>query len=88
MQTVCSKCGKEFNDKVGMSPLQSNLAIRVRNKMGNICPTCREEICKTKKGRWQMWFYDLKVGFRCFWFLLPIVIFFAAFTVFLALYVL
>ena len=52
-----------------MSPLQSNLAIRVRNKIGNICPECRDEICKTKRGRWKMFFYDLKVGFLCFWFL-------------------
>ena len=60
MQATCSRCNKEFNDKVGMSPLQSNMAIRVRNKVGNICPECRAEICKTKKGRWKMWFYDLE----------------------------
>ena len=88
MQTTCSICKKEFNDKVGMSPLQSNLAIRVRNKIGNICPECRNEICKTKRGRWKMFFYDLKVGFLCFWFLVPIAIIFIAFTLYLALYVL
>jgi len=35
-----------------------------------------------------MFFYDLKIGFYCFWFLVPVVLFFAAFTVLLALYVL
>lgn len=88
MQCACSICHKEFNDKVGMSPLQSNLAIRVRNKIGNICPECRSEICRTKRGRWKMFFYDLKVGFLCFWFLVPIAIIFIAFTLYLALYVL
>ena len=85
MQCICSKCGKEFNDKVGMSPLQSNLAIRVRNRMGNICPQCREEICQTKKGRWQMWFYDMKVALRCLLLLLPVFLLFAGLTVALAL---
>lgn len=87
MQCTCSKCNKAFNDKVGMSPMQSNLAIRVRNRMGNICPQCREEICKTKKGRWHMWFYDVKVALRCLLFLLPVFIAFAALTVCLALFV-
>ncbi len=71
-----------------MSPLQGNLAIRVRNKIGNICPECRREICKTKRGRRKMFFYDLKVGFMCFWFLVPIAIIFIAFTLYLAFYVL
>jgi hypothetical protein len=88
MQAICSKCNKEFNDKVGMTPLQSNMAIRVRNRVGNICPECRTEISKTRRGWWKMFFYDLKIGFYCFWFLVPVVLFFAAFTVFLALYVL
>ena len=88
MQATCSKCNKEFNDKVGMTPLQSNMAIRVRNKVGNICPDCRAEISKTRRGWWMMFFYDLKISFICFWFLVPVVLFFAAFTVFLALYVL
>ena len=88
MQATCSKCGKTFNDKVGMSPLQSNLAIRVRNKVGNICSECRAEICKTKKGRWKMWFYDLKVGFFCLLLLLPVFLLFAGLIAFLALYVL
>ena len=35
-----------------------------------------------------MFFYDLKVGFMCFWFLVPIAIIFIAFTLYLALYVL
>ena len=88
MQANCSKCGKDFTERVGMSPLQSNMAIRVRNKVGNICPECREEICKTKKGRWKMWFYDLKVGFLCLLLLLPIFLLFAGLTVALALFVL
>ena len=88
MQATCSRCNKEFNDKVGMSPLQSNLAIRVRNMVGNICPECREEICKTKKGRWKMRFFDLKVGFICLLLLLPIFLLFAGLTVALALFVL
>ena len=88
MQANCSKCGKDFTERVGMSPLQINMAIRVRNKVGNICPECREEICKTKKGRWKMWFYDLKVGFLCLLLLLPIFLLFAGLTVALALFVL
>ena len=71
-----------------MSPLQSNLAIRVRNKVGNICPECRAEIGKTRRGWWKMWFYDLKVGTICLLLLLPVFLFFAGFVVFMALYVL
>ena len=67
--------------------MQSNLAIRVRNMVGNICPECREEICKTKKGRWKMWFYDVKVALRCMLLLLPVFIVFAVLTVCLALFV-
>ena len=88
MQCKCSKCGKDFNDKVGMSPLQSNLAIRVRNRVGNICPECRAEICKTRRGWWKMWFYDLKVGAICLLLLLPVFLIFAGLVVFMALYVL
>lgn len=88
MQCKCSICEKDFNDKVGMSPLQSNLAIRVRNWVGNICPECRNEICKTKRGRFRMWFYDLKVGLLCLLLLLPVFLIFAGIIVVLALYVL
>lgn len=88
MQCKCSKCGKDFNDKVGMSPLQSNLAIRVRNRVGNICLDCRQDTCKTKRGRWKMWFYDLKVGAICLLLLLPVFWVFAGLVVFMALYVL
>ena len=88
MQCKCSKCGKDFNDKVGMFPLQSNLAIRVRNRVGNICPDCRQDTCKTKRGRWKMWFYDLKVGAICLLLLLPVFLVFAGLVVFMALYVL
>lgn len=88
MQATCSKCNKEFNDKVGMSPLQSNMAIRVRNRVGNICPECREEICRTRRGWWKMFFYDLKVAALCFLILLPVFLLFVALTAFLALYVL
>lgn len=88
MQCTCSVCNKEFNDKVGMSPMQSNLAIRVRNKVGNICPDCRAETCKTKRGRWRMFFYDLKIGLFCLLLLLPVFLLFAGIIVVLALYVL
>jgi hypothetical protein len=71
-----------------MSPLESNLAIRVRNKVGNICPDCRSETCKTKRGRWRMFFYDLKIGLFCLLLLLPVFLVFAGIIVVLALYVL
>lgn len=88
MQATCSKCNKLFNDKVGMSPMQSNMAIRVRNRVGNICPDCRAEIAKTKKGRRHLFFYDAKIAFRCMLLLLPIFVFFAGLVVCLALFVL
>ena len=87
MQCKCSKCGKDFNDKVGMSPLQSNMAIRVRNRVGNICPECRAEMGKTKKGRRRLFFYDAKIAFRCMLLLLPIFVLFAGLIVALALFV-
>jgi hypothetical protein len=68
--------------------MQSNLAIRVRNRVGNICPDCREEISKTKKGRRRLFFYDLKIAARCALFLLPVFLLFAALVVCLALFVL
>ena len=88
MQCKCSKCGGEFNDKVGMSPMQSNLAIRVRNRVGNICSDCREEMAKTKKGRRHLFFYDAKIALRCMLFLLPVFLIFAGLTVCLAFFVL
>lgn len=88
MQSHCSKCNKDFSERVGMGPMESNLAIRVRNKMGNICPECRAEIAKTKRGRWSLFFYNLKVAFYCACLLLPVVAIFAALIVCLALFVL
>lgn len=88
MQAVCSKCNKEFNDKVGMGPMESNLAIRYRNKIGNICPECIAQIRSTKRGRWQMRFYNLKVALYCARFLLLVAAVFAVIIALLALYVL
>ena len=88
MQAICSRCKKEFNDKVGMSPLQSNMAIRVRNRVGNVCPECRAEACKTRLGWWKMFFYDLKIGTLCMLLLLPVFLVFAGLTVALAVFVL
>ena len=88
MQCTCSICHKDFNDKVGMSPMQSNLAIRYRNKVGNICPDCQAEMGLTKKGRWNLFFWNMKVVFYCTRFLALFAIPFIAFIVILALYVL
>ena len=88
MQSQCSKCDKDFTERVGMGPMEGNLAIRVRNKIGNICPECRAEIAKTKRGRWSLFFYDLKVALYCARFLLVVLLVFAALTVCLALFVL
>lgn len=88
MQSHCSKCDRDFTERVGMGPLEGNLAIRMRNKLGNICPDCQAEIAKTKKGRRQLFFWNFKVAFYCFRFLVPIVLIFAAFTVCLALFLL
>ncbi len=88
MQSHCSKCNKDFTEKVGMGPMESNLAIRVRNKIGNICPECRMELAKTKRGRWSLFFYNLKVALYCACLLLPVVIIFIGLTVWLALCVL
>lgn len=71
-----------------MGPMESNLAIRVRNKIGNICPECRAEIAKTKRGRWSLFFYNLKVAACCACLLLPVVIVFVGLTIWLALCVL
>lgn len=88
MQSHCSKCDKDFIERVGMGPMEGNLAIRMRNKIGNICPDCRAEIAKTKRGRWQMFFYNLKVAFYCARVLLLVLLVFALLTFGLAFYVL
>ena len=71
-----------------MSPMESNLAIRCRNKIGNICPDCQVEIRKTKQGRRRLFFWNLKVAFYCLRFLLLFAIPFIALIVVLALFVL
>ena len=68
--------------------MQSNLAIRYRNKVGNICPDCLAEIASTKRGRWRLFFWNLKVALYCLRFLLIFAIPFIALIVVLALYVL
>ena len=88
MLCKCSICGKEFNDKVGMSPMQSNLAIRYRNKVGNICLECQAEIASTKKGSWRLFFWNLKVALYCARFLALFAIPFIALIVVLGLFVL
>ena len=71
-----------------MSPMQSNLAIRYRNKVGNICPGCQAEFASTKKGRRHLFFWNLKVSFYCMRFLALFALPFMALIVILALYVL
>jgi hypothetical protein len=71
-----------------MSPMESNLAIRYRNKVGNICPECQAEIASTKRGRWRLFFWNLKVSLYCLRFLSIFAIPFIAFIILLALYVL
>lgn len=88
MQCICSICNKTFNDKVGMSPMESNLAIRYRNKVGNICPDCQAEIRKTRRGRFRLWGWNLKVALYCFRFLALFAIPFIGLIAFLALYIL
>ena len=88
MLSTCSICKKEFNDKVGMSPMESNLAIRYRNKIGNICPDCQAEIRKTKQGRWRLFFWNMNVALYCLRFLALFALPFIALVVVLALYVL
>lgn len=61
MQAHCSKCGKDFVERVGMSPLESVMAIKLRNALGNYCPECQAELHTTKKGRWTLRFLTLKV---------------------------
>ena len=71
-----------------MSPMESNLAIRYRNKVGNICPECQAEIASTKRGRWRLFFWNLKVALYCLRFLSIFAIPFIAFIILLALYIL
>ena len=71
-----------------MSPMESNLAIRYRNKVGNICPDCQAEIASTKRGKWRLFFWNLKVALYCLRFLSIFAIPFIAFIILLALYVL
>ena len=61
MQAHCSKCGREFVERVGMGPLESVMAIKLRNALGNYCPECQAELRTTKKGRWTLRFLTLKV---------------------------
>jgi hypothetical protein len=68
--------------------MESNLAIRYRNKVGNICPDCQAEIASTKRGRWRLFFWNLKVALYCLRFLSIFAIPFIAFIILLALYVL
>jgi hypothetical protein len=68
--------------------MESNLAIRYRNKVGNICPDCQAEIASTKRGRWRIFFWNLKVALYCLRFLSIFAIPFIAFIILLALYVL
>jgi hypothetical protein len=71
-----------------MSPMESNLAIRYRNKVGNICPDCQAEIASTKRGWWRLFFWNLKVALYCLRFLSIFAIPFIVLIVVLALYVL
>ncbi len=73
---------------VGMSPMESNLAIRYRNKVGNICPECQSEIRKTCRGRWSLFFWNLKVALYCMRFLSLFAVPFIALIVVLAFFVL
>lgn len=68
--------------------MESNLAIRYRNKVGNICPECQAEIRKTRRGRWQLALWNLKVSLYCLRFLSLFAIPFIALIVILALFVL
>lgn len=88
MKCNCKECGKEFTERVGMSPMESNMAIRVRNSLGHICPECKAKLAETKQGRRKLLWWNFRVAFRCALFLLPIVIVFIALTAVLALYVL
>lgn len=88
MQSTCSICNKTFNDKVGMSPMESNLAIRYRNKLGNICESCKCDLRKTRKGRFKLLLWNLKIAVHCAKFLAIFAIPFIALIIALALFVL
>lgn len=87
-QCKCTICQKEFVEKAGMAPMESNLAIRYRNKVGNICKDCQEELRSTKKGRRQLFWWNFKVVLYCARFLSLFVIVFAALIVCLGMFVL
>lgn len=87
-QCKCSICERSFTEKAGMAPMESNLAIRYRNKVGNICRECQENMQSTKQGRRKLAWWNLKVAFYCARFLSVFVIIFAALIVGLALFVL
>ncbi len=71
-----------------MSPMESNMAMRVRNKLGHICPECQTALAETKKGRRKLAWWNFRVTLRCALLLLPIFVVFTALTVVLGLYVL
>ncbi len=71
-----------------MSPMESNMAMRVRNKLGHICPECKAALAETKPGRRKLAWWNFRVALRCALLLLPIFVVFAALTVVLGLYVL
>ena len=71
-----------------MSPMESNLAIRYRNKVGNICPDCQEGLRATKAGRRKLFFWNCKVAFYCLRFLSLFAVPFLILIVVLGLFIL
>ena len=67
-----------------MGPLQGNLAIRIKNLVGNICPQCRAKLDTNWRGRFKLYGWTLKVLLVYLCFLLPVVAIFGAFTYILA----
>ncbi|MCQ2107682.1 MAG: hypothetical protein MJZ05_02845 [Fibrobacter sp.] len=88
MKCNCKECGKEFTERVGMSPMESNMAMRVRNKLGHICPECQNALAETKKGRRKLAWWNFRVACVCGLLLLPVFAVFAALIAVLGLYVL
>lgn len=84
----CKECGKEFTERVGMSPMESNMAMRVRNKLGHICPECQAKLAETKPGRRKLAWWNFRVALCCALLLLPVFAVFAALIAVLGLYVL
>lgn len=87
-QCKCVICQKDFIEKAGMAPMESNLAIRYRNKIGNICKDCQKELSGTKLGRRRLFWWNLVVVLKCARFLLVFFGVFALLIAILALYVL